>query len=65
MGMLERLEGIVKVRDQLKFNVKHGRENLLFAVQMLLIFSLLSFFWEFTKVRTYPPRHSPTPPLTS
>ena len=64
MGMLERLEGIVKVRDQLKFNVKHGRENLLFAVQMLLIFSLLSFFWEFTKVRAYPSRLSPTPPLT-
>ena len=57
LGMLERLEGIVKVRDQLKFNVKHGRENLLFAVQMLLIFSLLSFFWEFAKVLTYQSRH--------
>ena len=41
------------MRDQLKFNVKHGRHNLLFAVQMLLIFSLLSFFWEFTKVLTW------------
>ena len=25
LGMLERLEGIVKVREQMKFNVKHGR----------------------------------------
>ena len=39
LAMLERLEGIVKVRDQLKFNVKGGRLQLVQATFILLIFS--------------------------
>ena len=85
LGMLERLEGIVKVREQMKFNVKHGRcaaaaqfrrnsratpaqllsdarsspsrsNNLTIATMLLLVFSFLSFSWEFTKILTYQSR---------
>ena len=53
LGMLERLEGIVKVRDQMKFNVHQGREYLIVGVFVLLFFSFAQFMWEFTKVLTY------------
>ena len=53
LGMLERLEGIVKVRDQMKFNVHQGREYLIYGVFVLLFFSFAQFMWEFTKVLTY------------
>jgi len=39
LGMLERLEGIVKVKDQQKFNVRSGREYLIAGVFILLLFS--------------------------
>ena len=39
LGMLERLEGIVKVRDQQKFNVHQGREYLIGGVFILLVCS--------------------------
>ena len=39
LGMLERLEGIVKVKDQQKFNVRSGREYLIAGVFILLFFS--------------------------
>ena len=65
MGMLERLEGIVKVRDQLKFNVKHGRQNLTLVALMLLVFSGLSFSWELTKLLTYQSRHFSKEHLTA
>jgi hypothetical protein len=53
LGMLERLEGIVKVRDQQKFNVRSGREYLIAGVFILLFFSFAQWVWEFTKVLTY------------
>ena len=52
LGMLERLEGIVKVRDQQKFNVRSGREYLIGGVIILLFFSFAQWTWEFTKVLT-------------
>ena len=39
LGMLERLEGIVKIRDQQKFNVRSGRESLITGVMIVLFFS--------------------------
>ena len=55
--MLERLEGIVKVRDQQKFNVRSGREYLIAGVFILLVFS-------FAQVRATIPRDpSATPPF--
>ena len=53
LGMLERLEGIVKVKDQQKFNVRSGREYLINGVVILLIFSFGQWMWEFTKILTY------------
>merc|ERR1719163_2325929 len=53
LGMLERLEGIVKVKDQQKFNVRSGREYLIAGVFILLFFSFAQWTWEFTKILTY------------
>ena len=55
--MLERLEGIVKVRDQQKFNVHQGREYLIVGVALLLVLSFGQFMWEFTKILTYQNRY--------
>lgn len=57
LGMLERLEGIVKVRDQQKFNVHQGREYLIVGVFLLLVCSFGQFMWEFTKIITYQNRY--------
>lgn len=43
LGMLERLEGIVKVKDQQKFNVRSGREYLIAGVFILLFFSFAQY----------------------
>ena len=53
LGMLERLEGIVKIRHQMKFSVRSGRAYLVFGVALLLVFSIFQWSWEFAKVLTY------------
>lgn len=53
LGMLERLEGIVKVRTQMKFSVRSGRQYLVGGVATLLVVSVLQYAWEFTKILTY------------
>ena len=64
LGMLERLESIVKVRDQMKFNVKNGRKHLVQSVFVLIFFSLMQVVWEFVKILTYQanPRPNPSQP---
>ena len=56
-GMLERLEGIVKVRNQMKFSVRAGRQYLITGVAVLLVSSFLQWGWEFTKILTYQNRY--------
>eukprot|EP00966_Prymnesium_polylepis_P289155 6678943-Prymnesium_polylepis.1 len=56
LGMLERLESIVKVRDQMKFNVKNGRLHLVQAIFVLMFFSFMQLIWEFVKILTYQSR---------
>lgn len=57
LGMLERLEGIVKVKDQQKFNVHRGRDYVIVGVFILLCCSFGQFLWEMTKIITYQNRY--------
>ena len=58
LDMLERLEGLVKVRTQMKFSVRSGRQFLVFGVAALLVASLFQYSWEFAKILSYGNRYS-------
>ena len=57
LDMLERLEGLVKVRTQMKFSVRSGRQFLVFGVAALLVASLFQYSWEFAKILSYGNRY--------
>jgi hypothetical protein len=57
LDMLERLEGLVKVRTQMIFSVRSGRQFLVFGVAALLVASLFQYSWEFAKILSYGNRY--------